>query len=481
MDIIKNMKSKQQAIVALGAALALLLSREVFAVGLPEGVAPPPFAPDRVLVAFQPGTPSAEVARAHGRAGAQVIEAIKAIGVQVVAVLPGTVRERVALYQRNPNVEFAEPDYNRLLVLPAEGTDSVLGMDYFDEQWALHNTGQLFYCIFGPGFCGYIGTADADIDAPAAWDITKGSSSIKIAVLDSKVSCKHVDLNGKCVETKNFVKGYPTTQTIGHGTHVAGIAAAKTDNNVGIAGVGWNTRIGSLQVCYETYVTDGFFLYPVGICPVSASAKAITYAADHGYRVINMSYGSDPSPNTPSETEEAAVKYAWGKGVVLVAAAGNDGAPDQKVYPAGYDDYVIAVAATDEDDSLTSFSNYGTWVDIAAPGNVILSTLPGSFCGIRESHPEGCYEWYSGTSMAAPHVAGIAALVWERLLVKDPSNANNTNVRRIIESTTDDPTGFHDPNGMRLTNWIAHGRLNACKAVAAADGGSTTNCEGGVP
>lgn len=470
MNVIKDRGTTNHAFVALGAVLALLLSPQIFA-ALPEGVSPPPpFAPDRVLVTFHPGTPAAEVARAHGRAGAQLVEGIDAIGVQVVAVPPGTVLDRVALYQRNPNVKFAEPDYNRLLVLPTEGTDAALGIDYFEEQWALHNTGQLFYCFGGPGLCGYIGTKDADIDAPAGWDIGQGSPGIKIAILDSKVSCKHADLNGKCVETKSFVRGYPSTQTIGHGTHVAGIAAAKTNNGVGIAGVGWNTRIGSLQVCYETYV--GFFT-PVGICPVSASAKAITYAADKGYRVINMSYGSDPDPALPSAAEAAAVDYAWGKGVVLVAAAGNDSS-DQLIYPAGYDK-VIAVAATDEDDKFAAFSNYGNWVDIAAPGNVILSSLPGSFCGIPENDPEGCYDWYSGTSMAAPHVAGVAALVWERLLASG-SGATNAAVRDIIENNADDPTGFHDPNGMPLTNWVPHGRLNLCKAVATAAGAST-NCE----
>src|SRR3972149_2386396 len=147
------------------------------------------FPPDRVLVAFRPGTPAAAIDEAHRQAGGQVTKVIDSIGLHVVRVPEGTVLERVALYRRNPNVRFAEPDYIRTIPKPLSHGDTipVTAKDYyFDEQYSLHNTGQQFVCWL-PIFCLYQGTPDADIDAPEGWAISKGSAGIRIAVLDTGV------------------------------------------------------------------------------------------------------------------------------------------------------------------------------------------------------------------------------------------------------------------------------------------------------
>lgn len=439
----------------LGGLVAYFSSSIASSAPVLKGTAPPPpFSPDQVLVAFHPGASSAARAHAHSAAGAVLTETLGAIGVEVVTVPAGTVLDRVALYKRSPNVKFAEPNYLRPLILPQEGQDppwpAGLGIDYLSEQWGLNNTGQLLVDPDTGIVNAYKGTTDADIDAPEGWDVSTGNSTIKIAILDTGVECTHADLNGKCVESVNFSASPTSDDIIGHGTHVAGIAAANTNNNVGVAGVGWNSSIGSLKVCHEQDIGFG---YLVGVCSTVASANAITWAADHGYHVINMSYGSDPDPYTPSLTEQNAVDYAWSQGVVLVAAAGNDYSLD-KVYPAAFPN-VIAVAASDRHDNLASFSTFGSWVGVAAPGHNIFSALPNSFCGLPLNDTEGCYGWLSGTSMAAPHVAGLAALV------KAHTGGDASSVRSLIEGTADKNGAL----GQNFLAWTQHGRINVHRAL----------------
>ena len=225
-----------------------------------------------------------------------MVKTIAAIGVQVIAVPNGTVLAAVQRYQRNPNVTFAEPNYQRPLFLPVttEGSEPSVGIqNFYDEQWGLHNTGEPFGATVDPLFGTLIGTpaykgvADADIDAPEGWGLTHGSAAIRIAILDSGVYCSHVDLTSKCIEEVNFVGQHdsPVDDILGHGTHVAGIAAATPDNGVGIAGVAWEASIGSLKVCYSLE----FFGIIQGVCEDADIAAAILYAAQNGYEVINMS------------------------------------------------------------------------------------------------------------------------------------------------------------------------------------------------
>jgi thermitase len=440
----------------LAGALFLLAAPASSAAGLPQGIEPPPpFAPDRVLVAFRPGTPGAEIARAHAAAGAQLVKRFDAIGVEVLAVPAGTVEDAIALLQRNPNVRYAEPNYYRLLILPTEGKDPAppagLGIDYFPEQWGLDNVAQALY--EPAAGASVTGTLNADIDAPQAWDLSRGSDTVRIAILDSGIECSHVDLLGKCVEQKNFTISSTAGDLLGHGTHVAAIAAANTDNGRGTAGVGWNAKLGSLKVCRE-YPSESLPL--LGMCDVADSVEGLLYAADQGYRVVNMSYGSDPDPYSPSQTEAAAVTYAWNKGVVLVAAAGNDYASTRH-YPAAFPE-VISVAATDRHDNLAYFSSFGSWVSVAAPGHNILSAYPNAACGLPASDPEGCYNWLSGTSMASPHVAGIAALVWAHY-----PGITNTQARGYIEQSANAQGAL----GQNFRAWVKYGRVNAYQALTA--------------
>jgi thermitase len=453
----------------------------------------PAYAPDRVLVRFKPGTAAASIADLHRQAGGQRLKTLPRIGVEVIKIPRGRVQQTVQRYRANPNVEFAEPDYHRVLVLPTEGSDlpppDGTGADFFPEQWGLNNTGQT---LIDPntGLPSLVGTPDADIDAPQGWDISSGSSSVKIAVLDTGIDCAAVDLAGKCVEQISFVTDYSSTldDIVAHGTHVAGIAAANTDNAKGTAGTGWQTSLGSLKACYEHQIDLlpplGFYV-TVGVCPVSASAAAITHAADNGYHVINMSYGSDVidasgepiGSSAPPNAESAAIAYAWSQGVVIVAAAGN-GSDTTQLYPAAYDE-VIAVAASDRFDNLASFSTFGnTWVSMIAPGENIISTEPDISCLLFVSGytpgVDDCLTWKSGTSMASPHVAGAAALVWAQLYPgQAPSGcvaSNGMPCNSVVRSFLENGADSSGALGQNFLAWSQNGRLNLFNMLSDGDG-----------
>ena len=415
---------------------------------------------NQVLVSFKHGASASEKAVLHGKANGKVVKKISKIGVEVVEVPKGKVADAIKAYKNNPNVAFAEPNYRRVLTT-SEGSQSVPNIpNMFTEQWHLDNTGQGFgaectidldtweYVCDAPV---YLGAPDADIDAPEGWELTHGSSEIKIAILDSGVECSHPDLSGKCIEEKKFSSSSTVTDIVGHGTHVASIAAANTDNSIGTAGVARNATIGNLKVCYEEEIVPGFPEYGVtAYCDDSDVAAAIAYAADNGYQVINMSLGGSEY----SETFKLAVDTAWSKGAVLVAGAGNTYGLT-KSYPAAYEN-VIAVAATNADDNLATFSTFSTdaddWVSVAAPGDTIFAAVPGSAC---LGDPD-CYTWKSGTSMATPVVSGIAAMVWSYI-----DSPTNTTVRDCIEKSAEKTGAL----GQDFLAWTQHGRVNLHDAL----------------
>lgn len=219
-----------------------------------------------------------------------------------------------------------------------------------------------------------------------AWSVTKGSSAVIIAILDSGVDSDHTDLAQNAIQGYNFIDNNSNFQDDnGHGTKITGIAAAKIDNGQGIAGMAGNSSVMSLKIA------NG-----MGSVKRSDLISAIIYAADNGARVINVSAGFEG----PSEIEEAAVEYAWSKGLLICASAGNDGICDLNHYPSSYE-HVMSVGASTEDDSRAGFSNYGSNVDVYAPAKSVWLTLP-----------QNGYGTGSGTSYASPQVAGLAALVW---------------------------------------------------------------------
>jgi LPXTG-site transpeptidase (sortase) family protein len=241
------------------------------------------------------------------------------------------------------------------------------------------------------------------IHAPQGWDLSTGSAAVTIAVEDTGVDLGHVDLAGKIVPGFDFVNSDNDPQDDnGHGTHVAGIAAAVSNNGIGVAGVSWGAHIMPVKV-----------LNASGNGSYADVAAGIVWAADNGAQVINLSLGG----SMPSFVLEDAVNFAYGRDVTLVAAAGNSGS-NSVLYPARYP-HVIAVAATDSSNNRASFSNFGPEIDVAAPGVAIYSTTL-----------DNNYAYLSGTSMAAPFVSGLAAI-----LRGIPGNVSPDEITREIETT----------------------------------------------
>jgi thermitase len=382
----------------------------------------PSHVPGQILVKFGEERAADGVLRGHGLSQGPEIGGT---GAHLIKVPEGKELQLTEALGRNRAVEYAEPDN---VARPATSDT------YFGRQYALQNTGQSFTNNTQPVITVAAGTPDADVDAVEAWSITKGTD-IKVAVLDSGVDLDHPDINPKVVARGNFSGAATNDDLYGHGTHVAGIVAAK-HNTEGVAGV-----------CPGCTILAGKVLNDSGVGSTSTVANGINWAVSNGAKVINMSIGV-----RASRTLETAVNNAWNKGVVLVAAAGNGG-NQTKIYPAAYPN-VIAVGATDNKDAKASFSTYGaSWVDIAAPGVNVFSTFPNhKFVLGTQNNRALNYDVGNGTSMSSPIVAAVAALVWST----DPS-APVASVRDRVESTAEMKTG-------QETYW-EHGRVNACKAV----------------
>jgi subtilisin family serine protease len=340
------------------------------------------------------------------------------------------------------NVVYAEPNYLYQLC-------NVPNDPLFAQQWALHNSGQLG------------GTPDADIDAPEAWDVSTGSSDVIIAIIDSGIDYTHEDMadniwtnseevpnNGVDDDNNGYIddlRGWDfynddndPMDDFGHGTFCAGIAGAVTDNGVGVSGVCWNCKIMPLKAGFNSLSS-------------SNAAEGIVYATDNGADVISMSWGKYSDSSLTREV----LDYAYGKGLVLIGAAGNMNV-DTTHYPSGYDN-VIAVTATDDDDYKASFSKYGKDVDISAPGVNILSlrAKDTDIYGDGTHIVDENYYIASGTSASCPFGAGVAGLV----LSKNP-NLGHDGVKAILQNSVDKLIPYEE---------IGKGRLNAYYAVMQGD------------
>lgn len=354
---------------------------------------------NEILVKFKKEVSEPEKEKIHQEFGITAKKRLPKIEVDVVKIPKGKAQELIGKYKNKKNVLYAE--------LNGIATASYMTNDPdLSQEWGMFK----------------INAASSGV---SAWNIATGSSQVKIAILDTGIEESHQDISGKVVASANFSDSPTVIDQYGHGTHVAGAAAAATNNGIGVAGVG-----------YESSLMNGKVLGDTGSGYYSWVANGIVWAADNGAKVINMSLGGSPS----SQALEDAVNYAWSKGVVVVSAAGNSGSSAPS-YPAYYTNS-IAVAATDSNDTKASWSNFGSWVDVAAPGVSIYSTYKGN-----------TYAVLSGTSMATPYVSGLAALVWAK-----GDCATNACVRDRIEQTADKVSGTG-------TYWT-WGRINAYNAVS---------------
>jgi Subtilase family/Fervidolysin N-terminal prodomain len=426
---------------ALAAMLAALL-----AAGPASSRQPHQPARAEILVGFEPGVAASTQLDLVTRLGAVAEERFRPIRV-LLASVPAKGRDRViAALERDPRVRYAEPNVRfHVDELPNDSS--------FAQLWGLDNSGQAVN--------GLAGRADADIDATEAWAITTGSPDVTVGVIDTGVDYSHPDLAANiwinpgedCAGCRNdgidndangFVDDWHGWDFInndndpyddnGHGTHVAGTIGAVGDNGQGVAGVNWNVKLMPLK-----------FIGANGSGDASDAVRAVLYASAMGAEVTNNSWGGDGY----SQALGDAIAEADAQGSLFVAAAGNsftntDASPN---YPSGYDlPNVIAVAATDQNDARAWFSNYGRRsVDLGAPGTNILSTQPGA-----------SYQFLDGTSMAAPHVAGAAALV----RAASPS-ASDVGLKALLFRTVDANTSLA---GKTTTG----GRLNVGRAVACA-------------
>lgn len=353
--------------------IGILLSACAAAVvALPAGAeAAPRYLPGRVIVAYRGSAKaSAGPALLHEDPRAEVIP------------VAGSVPAAVSRLARDPRVAYAEPDY-------LYGFTRTVDDPLFHWSWGLDNRGQ------NGGFAG------DDIGAEQAWNITMGAG-VTVGITDSGVDFTNPDLRGAAVASAPgwnvFAGNGDLTDPIGHGTHVAGIIGARADNQIGIAGVAPQSSLMAVKV-----------VAPNGKPDVASLATGLAYAGDHGARVVNVSIGG----GVRSKAVSAAI--ASHPDTLYVVAAGNDGTNNDVASQADWPcdepaPNVICVAASNRFDGMPSWSNYGpVSVDLAAPGEAILSTVPRAFS-------RSGYLLMSGTSMAAPHVTGAAAL----LFAEDP-------------------------------------------------------------
>ncbi|MEY4939371.1 MAG: hypothetical protein RIQ93_1106 [Verrucomicrobiota bacterium] len=411
----------------------------------------PPFRSDRILLRPARGIDSNALQPTHTALRTEVTRTFTfGGGAQLVKLPPGlSVAQAIARFQQSGLVDFAEPDYLlQALVTPDDPR--------YPEQWNLHNTG-----LSG-------GVAGADIMAESGWDLQRDASSIIVAVVDSGVRVTHEDLaanlwvnpgesgldslgrdkrtNGIDDDGNGYVddvhginvldgSGNPVDQW-GHGTHVAGIVGAAGNNARGVSGVAWRVKI---MACKFIGTTLDY--------SVSDAITCLDYARGNGARIVTASWGGYAFTSVALQQAISALRSA---GIIMAAATGNDNSNNDvsPLFPASYDlDNIIAVAATDRTDARAAFSNFGaTTVDLGAPGASILSTW---------SNTDNDYVVVSGTSMAAPHVAGACALLWARF----PTDSYAQIIQRIF-STVDPAPGLA---GISRTG----GRLNLAAALAS--------------
>lgn len=392
----------------------------------------------QIIVQFKSQYTDAQINEQLKKYNASISKKIPEIKQTVVRVPKGQEDAIVKKLQTDGYIETAQRDYTtHALYAPND--------QGFTNQWALNNTGQVVQGAPGQG--------NDDIRAVTAWNVSLGNG-IKVAILDTGINLSHPDLAGKIVAQKVF-----TTNSIednnGHGTHVAGIIAANTNNGIGVAGV-----------CPNCQLIIGKVMDDNGDGTTSNTIAGIIWAADQGAKVINLSLGTTDPASSP--LYQQAITYANQKGAVIVAAAGNSNTA-AKLYPAA-NQGVISVGATDNTNKKASFSSYGDWVKLAAPGTNILSTMP------NHTNEKGVlnYGYDSGTSMAGPFVAGVAALVAATQYGTSPQAIEN---RLYATANKINGTGTFWSQGLvNATDAVGAGADSSQPAFACVGGSGAPPC-----
>jgi thermitase len=444
-------------------------SAATFEAGASSGVLPAPLG--RVIVRFRsgsaPGLATATDARQRAaetfaqRHGARVVRAMLVPRAFVFETDPAAADELVASLSSEPDVEWAEHD-ELVILVPCETGECDLNADsFFGYKWDLHNNGEIRN---GSGaFVSNTPRADVDMDWLEAYDALGAAfaGTATVGILDTGIRPTHQDLAGRVVAQRNFATGYAADfvqDRDGHGTHVAGIAAARGNNGVGVSGVafGANIRIINAKVCERYIFPDGIIRTS---CPSSSTADAIMWATDQGANVLNLSLGGSPLATSGFAAQQVAFQYARARNVLPFCATGNDGY-HAIAFPARFPE-CVAVGATNWTDTRATYSNYSAEVELSAPGGAgnvggTPANPSASFILASTFTADNTYGWKAGTSMATPQAAGLAALLYATGM----TNANSVLAR--MKETADDlgPAG-HD-------NEFGNGRINACRALDPA-------------
>lgn len=378
------------------------------------------YVPDEIIVKFKPGVATEVINELNLKHGATEKYESPYGKFKVLKIPQGkTVPEMIEIYARNPNVEYAEPNsIARAFMIPND--------PLYSYQWHFDN----------PDYGG--------IRMESAWDIEAGDPTVVVAIVDTGVAYENYRGFKKAPDLANtvFVSGYDfinndshPNDDDGHGTHVTGTVAQSTNNSLGVAGIAFNTAVMPVKV-----------LDNQGYGTAQSVADGVYFAADNEADVINLSLGWPVEGGVafdPGATVRDALAYAYNVGVTIVAASGNDSEP-AVAYPAAYDDYVIAVGATRYDEAISYYSNTGSSLDLTAPGGdvtidqnddsygdgVLQQTL-GSACDFPQDKFVFCF--FQGTSMATPHVVGVAALI----LAQKP-NFTPDQIRNTLQTTAED-------------------------------------------
>ncbi len=418
---------------------ALVLFALFFVLAIAPASASPSAIPGEILVKYRTG-PMAQRGSVRGLVGGTRVKDFAFIGVEHMKLGKGvSVEQAIERLKNNPLVEYAEPNYE--ITIGAVPNDT-----RFSELYGMRNTGQTG------------GTPDADIDADQAWDVYTGDPNLLVGVIDTGIDYSHPDLAanawtnpgeipGNSIDDDNNgyvddIHGYDFVNNDGdpfddngHGSHTSGTIAGRGNNATGVTGVNWQCKVVGIK-----------FLSGSGSGSTEGAIAGIQYAIAIGARLTSNSWGGGGF----SQALLDAINAAGAAGQLFIASSGNSGANSDTSpsYPAAYDSpFIISVAATDHNDALASFSNFGlVTVDLAAPGVDILSCSPG-----------GGYELLSGTSMACPHVAGVAALAWGRYPAMTPAQCKALILNHV------------DPKASLAGKCVTGGRLNALFTIADPD------------